>query len=322
MRIAYKFIQNTVVNTDGLKRDIQTICAGQLYAATYRDLNDPFECSVRFDSDAAKDKVFQTRVNSLVYNAGICSLFLPQSQEKFPSSETMWTYYANSHNGFCIAYDLDILEGAKSDGFDLIELLSIKYQNNSPEIFVTDTIDLMREKYFGRKSVSWKRENEVRLVFHSSGLKHIPKDAVVAIYFGLNMPIEERQQIISGLGENNIDYYQIETIPNCYKLKATKVDNIADIEIIKAERKPTLDNFTLLYKSEAKDRQTIEALVKAIRSGLTRPTNICIVDDLLSGELLDKYPPTNEERKYLSEHWIAMSTFDAPDYVMYYPERY
>ncbi|MCM1077901.1 MAG: DUF2971 domain-containing protein [Bacteroidales bacterium] len=321
MRIAYKFIQNVAVDSDGSKRDVRTICDQQLFAATYRALNDPFECCVRYKDDYAKDKAFETKINSLVYNAGILSLFKALPSENFPSSETMWTYYANSHHGFCIAYDLDVLESSRTDGFDLIDCIDIKYQNNSPEIFSSDTAEIMREKHFGRKSLSWKKENEVRLVFSTAGLKNIPQNGIIAVYFGLNMPLEGRQKIMSRLKHLDIDFFQIETIPNRYKLKATKVDNIADIEILKAERKPMVDNLTILYKSKAKDRQTIEMLVKAIRANLSRPTNICIVDDLKSGILLEKYPPTTEERQYLAEHWVAMSTFDAPQYVMYYPER-
>lgn len=321
MRLAYKFIQNIAVNTDGSKRDIRTICNRQLFAATYRTLNDPFECSVRYNDDSAKNKAFESRINSLIFNAGIFSLFQPNSHESFPSSEAMWTYYANSHRGFCIAYDLDMMISAKSSDFDLVDCLEIRYQDNSPVIYSSDSVDVMREKHFGRKSVSWKKENEVRLIFSNSGLKQIPQKAITAIYFGLNMPFEDRQQIMSGLEDLDIDFYQVETIPNCYKLKVTKVENIANIEIIKAERKPMLDNLTILYNSTAKDKQTIESLIKEIRKTLSRPTNICIVDDMKSGILLDKYPPTDAERKYLGEHWIAMSTFDAPEVVFYYPER-
>lgn len=321
MRLAYKFIQNIAVNTDGSKRDIRTICNRQLFAATYRTLNDPFECSVRYNDDSAKNKAFESRINSLIFNAGIFSLFQPNSHESFPSSEAMWTYYANSHRGFCIAYDLDMMISAKSSDFDLVDCLEIKYQDNSPIIYSSDSIDVMREKHFGRKSVSWKRENEVRLIFNNSGLKHIPHNAIVAIYFGLNIPLEDRQEIMSGLDGTDIDFYQMETIPNFYKLKATKLENIANIEILRAERKLMLDSLTILYNSDAKDRQSLEALIKEIRKGLSRPTNIDLVDDVKSGIILNKYPITDKERKYLGKHWLAMSTFDAPDYFMYYPER-
>lgn len=321
MRIVYKFVQNIAVNSDGTKRDIQTICKQQLFAATYKSLNDPFECSVRYRDDGAKEKSFETKIRYLVYNAGILSLFKSQLNEPFPSSETMWAYYANSHKGFCIAYDLDMLTSGNSLDFDLVDCIDIRYQKNPPEVFSSDSSEVMREKHFGRKSLSWKKENEVRLVFNTSGLKNIPQDALVSIYFGLNMPLKERQEIMSGLKDLDIDFYQITTIPNSYKLKAIKVDDIANIEIIKAERKSMLDNLTILYKSEAKDRQTIELLIETIRKTLSRPTNICIVDDIKSGILLEKYPPTPEERKYLAEHWVAMSTFDAPQYMMYYPER-
>lgn len=318
MRIAYKFIQNIVEDTDGSKRDVRTICSQQLFAATYKALNDPFECSVRYNDETAKDNFFQSKVNSLLLNAGICSLFMA-GKTKFPDSETMWSYYANSHKGFCIAYDLDAF--SKSENFDIIECLDIKYQDNSPIIYSTDSIDIIRQKLFGRKSKAWHKENEVRLLFHSHGLKDIPQNAIIAIFFGLNMPLKYRQEIISGLEGTEIEYYQIETIPSCYKLKATKLIEMTEFEVLNFERLLVVDNYNILYKSPAKDRQSIEAFVSAFRKSLSRPTNITIVDDPLTCDLLNKQNKSVNEQNFIAEHWIAYSTFHNPEIVWYYPER-
>lgn len=319
MRIAYKFIQNLVENEDGTMRDIKTICDRQLYAASYTSLNDPFECSVRYNDEVAKDTFFQSKVTTLLFNAGICSLFKAIGKVTFPNSETMWSYYANSHKGFCIAYDLDAL--SQSEEFDVIECMDIRYQDNSPIIYSTDSIEIIKAKLFGRKSTAWNKENEVRLIFNSTGLKKIPSNGIVAIYFGLNMPLKYRHEIISQLEGTNIDFYQIETIPNCYKLKATKLMGITDFEILNFESNHVVDNYNILYKSSAKDRQSIELFVSEFRKSLTRPTNITIVDDPSICKLLDKQSKTIREHKLISEHWIAYSTFGTPDVVWYYPEK-
>lgn len=319
MRIAYKFIQNLVENTDGTKRDVTTICNKQLFAATYKTLNDPFECSVRYNDEAAKDNFFQSKVNSLLFNAGICSLFKAKGNAPFPNSETMWSYYGNSHKGFCIAYDLDAF--SNSENFDIIDSLDIKYQDNSPIIYSTDSIEVIREKLFGRKSTAWNKESEVRLLFNTSGLKSIPTNAIVAIFFGLNMPLKYRQEIISKLEHTNIEFYQIENVPNCYKLKATKLMGTTDFEILNFERRLVVDNYNILFKSAAKDKQSIEAFVSKFRKTLSRPTNITIVDDPTICTLLDKISKSIKEQKLIAEHWIAYSTFDAPDVVWYYPEK-
>ncbi len=89
MRIVYKFIQNIVENADGSKRDVKTICNKQLFAATYNTLNDPFECSVRYNDEDAKNNYFQSKVTTLLFNAGIFSIFMTNGKDKFLGIETM-----------------------------------------------------------------------------------------------------------------------------------------------------------------------------------------------------------------------------------------
>lgn len=168
MRIAYKFISNIVQNADGTKRDICIICNHQLFAGTYDKLNDPFECAVRYETDALKNKLFQDRIATEIFSAGIYSLSIPQTGDKFPNNETMWAHYANSHKGFCLAFDLDAFSDKslpRLDDFDLENCIDIDYQDNSPIIYGGDSTEEVRKKLFAKKSKAWKRENEVRLIF-------------------------------------------------------------------------------------------------------------------------------------------------------------
>ncbi len=135
------------------------------------------------------------------------------------------------------------------------------------------------------------------------------------------MPLKYRQEIISGLDGENVDFYQIETIPNCYKLKATKLMGTADFVILNFERLLVVDNYNILYKSSAKDRQSIEAFITEFRKTLSRPTNITVVDDPNICTLLDKPNKTAKDQKLISEHWIAYSIFSSPEIVWYYPEK-
>lgn len=307
-----------MISDDGTKRDVSTIVNRQFFAATYKSLNDPFECSARFSGDNRTIESLQTKISHMTYNAGIFSLCKPLPNEKFPCSETMWAYYADSHKGFCIAYDIDVLNDRMH--YDLIDVINVNYQDNSPIVSADDSDDSIREKIFGKKSKHWKKENEIRLVFGNSGLKSIPQDAITAIYFGLNMPLSERNDIINGLNDSGISFFQMETIPNHYKLRATPLMGEIEYRIIKFERKPLVDNYNILYMAEAKDKQSIEEFVTEFRKTLTRPSNITVVDDSRACDLLDKFGRTDEEEAFVSKHWLAYSTFDAPEFVWYHPE--
>lgn len=178
-------------------------------------------------------------------------------------------------------------------------------------------------KAFGTKSLAWENENEVRLVFMTQGLKPILKGSIKAVYFGLNIDAQERKALIEGLANENIELYQIERVGNTYQLQATKLMFKEDYEVIEVERRKTVDNYMILYKSSNKDRNTIKEFVDKFRSSLSKPSNLTIIDDLRVVSIIDKQrnQMTLEEIKIMSKHWIAYSTFDAPSAVWMYPEK-
>lgn len=322
MKRAYKYRANIIVN--GEKRDTLQLSQGILYAPNIENLNDPFEGSVELPK-SYKYEQWVTPLVQRLYSSGIYSLSKPQINETFPCNELLWAHYANSHKGFCIEYDLDKLSNNISCDFDITNVINVTYKSNRPKVFNNEDVFLTQQKVFGTKSMVWEYENEVRLIFKKSGEKIVPKDAITAIYFGLRIGLEDRNEIIKQMHGRNINFYQIERNGNSYQLKATKLSFEYSYEIINVEHLSTIDNYMVLYKSSNKDKNTLIDFIHYIRQDLKRPTNITVIDDIKAMPILMNYKPrqlmTDEEIEIQAEHWIAYSTFDAPECVMIYPEK-
>ena len=322
MNKVYKYRAN--VATGNWEKDSVQMAKGFLYAAKLNKMNDPFEGSVELPKSDRHERWVTPLIQDL-HTIGIYSLSKPKENETFPCNELLWAHYANSHKGFCIEYDLDILLKNHSSQFDIRNQIHVVYKNERPEVSESDSLFDVQSKVFGTKSLAWKYENEVRLVFLTEGEKPIPPEAITAIYFGLNMSLEDRQEKIRLMVNRNIDYYQIERIENSYKLISTKISFDYQYELVDVEKMPLVDNYMILYKSPNKDKNTMHEFVEKFRSRLTRPSNLTIIDDIRAKRILKDYKPrsvmTQEDIIMLSKHWIAYSSFDAPKYVWMYPEK-
>lgn len=322
MNKVYKYRANTVIN--GEKRDTIQLSQNILYAADIRKLNDPFEGSVELPQ-SYEHEYWVTPIIQKLYSTGIYSLSKPQKGETFPCNELLWAHYANSHKGFCIEYDLEILSKNMPQGMDLSNVIDVAYKNQRPKVSEYDDESQVQEKVFGTKSVAWEYENEVRLVFEKFGEKVISKNAITAVYFGLRISLEDRRDIINRLSGRDINFYQIERIENLYQLKATKLLFDFSYEIVNEEHRLTVDNYMILYKSPNKDKNTLMEFIEQFRKKLKRPTNITVIDDIRAKAVLINYKPrkqmSDEEIEIQAKHWIAYSSFDAPEVVFIYPER-
>jgi len=319
--IAYKYRANLFDKEDGFRRDTKFLLNNELFASPFRDQNDPFEASVDLPSEYKHDWV--TPIKQDIYTIGIYSLSKQKTDEEFPSNELLWAHYANSHKGFCIEYDLDLLKDNRRSEFDIRNLINIKYVKERPVVEENDELFARETKVFGTKSQSWKYENEVRLVFKTNGVKKIAKGAIKGIYFGLNMGLEERNSIIKGLKDNDITFHQIERVGNTYKLIANKLVNndYSNYVIIGTKHNSNVENYHILYKGMNKDKNSIIEFVSGFRSVHPKPLNISIYDDRCVETFMYDYPIKDENQKLLAKHWLAFSSFDAPDVVWMYPEK-
>lgn len=114
----------------------------------------------------------------------------------------MWAHYADSHKGICIQYHFsDFLEymGNNNPGKSVC-FSDVKYMTDMKNRFITAN-SLNFEDAFFIKSMQWKYENELRLLYYDiddcceHGSLSIP-NSIEAIYFGLNCSERDRKAIL------------------------------------------------------------------------------------------------------------------------------
>ena len=319
--IGYKYRAN-LADDKGNRRDTVSLISGELFAPKLKDLNDPFEGSVELPNADSED-YWVTPILQQSCNVGVYSMSKQKEGEDFPCNELLWAHYANSHKGFCIEYDLDKLDACIRDNINY--RIDVIYQENKPNLSPDDSIKVKIKKAFSTKSLAWDYENEYRLVFGSSGVKKIEFEAIRAIYFGLNMPLAERNTIVNGLKDKGIEFYQIERVGKDYKLSANKLLFDYTYEIVNIEKLPTVTNYIIWYKSPNKDKSSVENFVQRVRKNLEPKSNISLIDDMRVLPIMTNYKPrkamTLEEIEIQSKHWIGFSPFEVPECTWIYPER-
>ena len=75
----------------------------------------------------------------------------------------MWSFYANSHKGFCIEYDVERLQMSEPL-LQNVNVVPVVYVKKPPRITIDDinSGDRLIAKMFGTKSKKWEYEKETR----------------------------------------------------------------------------------------------------------------------------------------------------------------
>ena len=129
-------------------------------------------------------------------------------------NEPLWAYYGFNHEGFCIEYDLELLNHSYTD--QPIYKIKVEYSETRPQLTTKD-LDALRknnfkpllQKLLGTKSKGWGNEDEIRLISDDPGLTSIKENAVTAIYFGHRMKSRRKTKMMSELSGKNIQFYQM-----------------------------------------------------------------------------------------------------------------
>lgn len=317
----YKYRSN-FSDSSGVRRDTQLLLSSQLYASPYKNLNDPFEGSVRLPKSTSCEKWTTPLIQDLS-NAGVCSLSRQKDNESFPSNEIMWSLYADGHKGFCIEYDLEKLTNNYDNEFDIRSSITVNYEDQTPEVRNWDDIFDVQKKVFGTKSKAWSSENEFRLVFTTSGLKPISQDSVSAIYLGLRTEYNERNVILNEMIRRGIPVYQMIRQGEAYSLRAVRIDIKSEYEILNEKKIGQTKTYNIIWKSENTDRWSLKDFIISFKRQHGE-CNINIINDIQVLPMLDKFSSQcNEtEARLIQEHWLAYSSFDVGDEVWYYPEAW
>lgn len=215
------------------ERDLDALNKNYFWAPNYLNLNDPCETLVSaktiklqidtflklpsFKSISAEhlysalDKMINKRSSVGIYS-------LSNSHDH----ELLWAYYADSHKGFCIQYDLDLL--IKKNIYQELHHFPVIYKNKPPSITISDISKMemgnLFQKLFGTKSKLWEHEKEFRIITDIIGENDYDYSAITAIYFGYRMPDENKEKIMNLLKGRGIKYYQMFLKDKSYQFKA------------------------------------------------------------------------------------------------------
>lgn len=225
------------------ERDLKPLSEDRIFVPTPKQLNDPTEAVVEdsrlYEALELIKRLLKKSSKGIsnveeeyehfkehIFHAGIYSL------SKTATSELMWAYYANGHNGYAIKIDTDILtkslegnnKSAKIYGFD------IKYVSSKPKIkldFLTDhDVNKAIQQFTGYKSKSWQHEQEYRLVFLKGGeLKHIDYRVIKGFVFGYLMPQKDIEYIMELFKGRHLSYSKICLNPKNYQFYTEDIED-------------------------------------------------------------------------------------------------
>jgi hypothetical protein len=210
-------------------RDLPMIAADQFFAPSVGQLNDPAEAFLdrdelvealaRADEGLARS---MAEYEALRFVNGVYSL------SRTVTDEVMWSHYAQSHQGFCIEYDLSrlVLEARA-----YWETIDVRYAARPPRITIADfgqgsRVGSAAQKPLGHKSLRWSNERELRIVVPQAGLNSYARAALSAVYFGVRFPEEKIPIVRAALAGRGIRYYRMQHRPQSYELYPTQCEPI------------------------------------------------------------------------------------------------
>ncbi|MHC6199651.1 DUF2971 domain-containing protein [Elizabethkingia miricola] len=214
-------------------RDIDMVFENKLYASTYDNLNDPFEGLFNNKEDLELINIFKQFGNTskeydeLIQKLSEVGIY---SLSKNIDNEILWSLYSDSHRGFAIEYDLDkLIEDFNfNKDIPLVSIVNVQYTDHPPKSNIIE--NAIKRKHdltplLGTKSIPWKNENELRLVFEMTGLIEHHPGAIKSIVFGLRTSEDNIFKTMNLLKGRGLQYFKIESEQNLYKLKKVSIED-------------------------------------------------------------------------------------------------
>lgn len=128
------------------------------------------------------------------------------------TSIPMWAYYANSHKGVCLEYDLSLLNSKNFYEQNLLNAFhKVDYVDKS------DFADLQATNTYIRKSNQWLHEKEWRIICETQE-EYLPISCLSAIYVGCKADSFDRKLIVKLAEEINTPVFLARANVNGYKL--------------------------------------------------------------------------------------------------------
>ena len=220
-------------------RDLKSLKNNEFWASNTKQLNDPCEgliisSSYQQQINVLKNIFPQNKKNIVLIEQTLKNIIDMKdtklgifSLSRRYNDELLWAHYADSHNGFCIEYDLERLLSKKNPKHRFFE---IQYTNSIPKLDLSNIInqndpDRLIKTMLGFKSQRWEYENELRIITENQGLTTYDFRAVKAIYFGLKTSQEDITELMHTLQGRKVKYFQMKLKPNSFELEATQLED-------------------------------------------------------------------------------------------------
>lgn len=113
------------------------------------------------------------------------------------NSITMWSHYAENHNGICLIFDPRIKDPFEDFNSERFTEGTVDYDNYTPTNYLKSKREGIK-KLFLTKSNYWKHEEEVRyIIFEDYGFFSFKKEFLTGVIFGLRVKEEDIYRFIN-----------------------------------------------------------------------------------------------------------------------------
>jgi hypothetical protein len=228
---AYKY-RGGGVETEA--RDLASLVSNYFWAPTAVQLNDPREAYINENSirkslindNASELSLSVDNLLKIRHTVGVYSL------SQTPLDELMWAYYASSHTGFCIEYNLDRMQREAGSNWDIMKVT----YHQSPQKIQLEDLSLdggaspMIGKLIGTKSQRWAHEQEIRVITPSSGKNYYAPVALTGVYFGCRCSQGFILRVRKLLKGRKVMYYKMAFSSNSYSMNATPLASDSGID--------------------------------------------------------------------------------------------
>ena len=200
----------------------------KLYRSTPSDFNDPYDCLVEISDNATNENLLNwlrlyygnQALNSKEWNqrANYLSKYINDNNieldnkhreplldlikstlqrivnnsriicfSKSQKNLLMWAHYADKHSGYCLSFDAKKLKGRNS----LVGLYEVDCNSKLRPLLQLTPQEKTAEKILLKKSLHWKYEEEVRLIYvNTEEYFDFQPKSLTGIVFGAKMPPE------------------------------------------------------------------------------------------------------------------------------------
>ncbi|MBQ3601616.1 MAG: DUF2971 domain-containing protein [Lachnospiraceae bacterium] len=194
----------------GSQNDINALKYDQIWLSNMKCLNDKFEGQLEISYDnmnfnfESLEDMLKTKVDAMIEQV-ISSFYIACFCESV-LKDTMWSYYANNHKGFCIEYYFNSFESPQF-------IFPVVYKD-SKKIDINNLNESEMYKSILTKYSDWSKEDEWRIALpyydEKTDGKVIKQPLPKAIYMGVDIEIQLKNFLMQHCEERFIELYQME----------------------------------------------------------------------------------------------------------------